>query len=219
MGKGVRQRATTILTIWVKQMWGNKFDLAEQATANASPKKPQAKPRTNDPLALAREAKRRRIEDTPVEEGVDQSRSNRQMVRRRLQLVGCSSGSEAEAIGKDVLSTLGNEEHCWLDNIEVVKIYFDLQEWWETTGKTNHPIIYEIAVRIFAMPDSNGFQERVFSSCTWFDGKLSNGQKVDMTFQMRLLCYKNSASSRTTSNASMMQERNGLRIGPRLSSS
>ncbi|CAB9530597.1 expressed unknown protein [Seminavis robusta] len=43
------------------------------------------------------------------------------------------------------------------------------------------------------MPDSNGFQERVFSSCTWFDGKLSNGQKVAMTFQMRLLCYKNSA--------------------------
>ncbi|CAB9496999.1 expressed unknown protein [Seminavis robusta] len=40
------------------------------------------------------------------------------------------------------------------------------------------------------MPDSNGFQERVFSSCTWFDGKLSNGQKVDMTFQMRFFATR-----------------------------
>jgi hypothetical protein len=40
------------------------------------------------------------------------------------------------------------------------------------------------------LPDSNGHQERTFSAATWMDGKLNSMQK-DLTFQMKVLMYKN----------------------------
>ena len=40
------------------------------------------------------------------------------------------------------------------------------------------------------MPDSNADQERTCSAATWMDGKL-NKKQSDLTFQMKVLLYKN----------------------------
>jgi hypothetical protein len=65
-----------------------------------------------------------------------------------------------------------------------------LAEWWKETGKTRFPMIYPVAMCILSLPDSNGHQERTFSAATWMDGKLNSMQK-DLTFQMKVLMYKN----------------------------
>jgi hypothetical protein len=51
-------------------------------------------------------------------------------------------------------------------------------------------MIYPVAMCILSLPDSNGHQERTFSAATWMDGKLNSMQK-DLTFQMKVLMYKN----------------------------
>jgi hypothetical protein len=68
--------------------------------------------------------------------------------------------------------------------------HFNLMKWWEEY-KVQYPFIYVIACHILPTPDSNGNQERTFSAATWMDGKLNNRQS-DATFQMKVLCYKNS---------------------------
>jgi hypothetical protein len=67
---------------------------------------------------------------------------------------------------------------------------FDVIEWWRNTGKSQYPLIYPVAMCILSLPDSNGHQERTFSAATWMDGKLNSMQK-DITFQMKVLIYKN----------------------------
>ena len=78
----------------------------------------------------------------------------------------------------------------WLKSVEVIAKHLNLAEWWEGTGKTQFPLIYPIACCILSLPDSNGHQERTFSAATWMDGKL-NSMQNDVTFQMKVLCYKN----------------------------
>ena len=85
---------------------------------------------------------------------------------------------------------IGNGVGQWLKNVEVIAKYFNLAEWWEGTGKTQFPLMYPIACCILSLPDSNGHQERTFSAATWMDGKL-NSMQNDVTFQMKVLCYKN----------------------------
>ena len=75
---------------------------------------------------------------------------------------------------------------------EVIVKHFDIFKWWESIGKISFPLIYPIAIRILSLPDSNGNQERTFSAATWMDGKL-NSRQNDMTFQMKVLLYKNQA--------------------------
>ena len=67
---------------------------------------------------------------------------------------------------------------------------FDVLEWWRNTGRHQFPLIYPVAMCILSLPDSNGHQERTFSAATWMDGKLKSRQK-DITFQMKVLIYKN----------------------------
>ena len=62
--------------------------------------------------------------------------------------------------------------------------------WWEEHGKDDFPRIYVIACCILMMPDSNGHQERTFSSATWMDGKL-NKRQSPATFEMKNLLYRN----------------------------
>jgi hypothetical protein len=58
------------------------------------------------------------------------------------------------------------------------------------TGKVQYPNIYVIACVILPLPDSNGSQERTFSSATWMDGKL-NKRQSDATFQMKVILQQN----------------------------
>lgn len=85
---------------------------------------------------------------------------------------------------------IGSGVEQWLTNVEVIAKYFDLAGWWEGTGKMQFPLIYPIACCILSLPDSNGHQERTFSAATWMDGSL-NSMQHDLTFQMKVLCYKN----------------------------
>jgi len=84
----------------------------------------------------------------------------------------------------------GNTEVEWIENWETIAQHFDVFNWWETVGKDLYPLIYPVACRILSLPDSNGGQERTFSAATWMDGKLVSKQS-DMTFQMKVLLYKN----------------------------
>ena len=85
---------------------------------------------------------------------------------------------------------VGATPEQWLKHWEIIAEYFDIFNWWECVGKSSFPLIYPVAIRILSLPDSNGNQERTFSAATWMDGKL-NSRQNDMTFQMKVLLYKN----------------------------
>jgi hAT family C-terminal dimerisation region len=89
-----------------------------------------------------------------------------------------------------VIDTIGSTSIEWLANLEFIMKIFDLIEWWRNTGKSQYPMIYPAAMCILSLPDSNKHQERTFSAATWMDGKLNSMQK-DLTFQMKVLMYKN----------------------------
>ena len=59
------------------------------------------------------------------------------------------------------------------DSLYLSKI-FDVAKWWATRGKLQFPLVALVAPRILARPSSNACQERIFSSCTYFDAKLRN---------------------------------------------
>ena len=92
----------------------------------------------------------------------------------------------------DTHKLVGATKFEWIKKWEIIVEHFDIFNWWETTGKNSFPLIYPVAIRILSLPDSNGNQERTFSAATWMDGKLSTRQN-DMTFQMKVLLYKNQA--------------------------
>jgi hAT family C-terminal dimerisation region len=87
-------------------------------------------------------------------------------------------------------TSVGTNKLEWAKQFEVIVEHFDVFKWWETIGKKLFPLIYPVAIRILSLPDSNGNQERTFSAATWMDGKL-NSRQNDMTFQMKVLLYKN----------------------------
>jgi hAT family C-terminal dimerisation region len=78
----------------------------------------------------------------------------------------------------------------WVKQWETIMEHFDIFKWWNSIGRNSFPLIYPVAIRILSLPDSNGNQERTFSAATWMDGKL-NARQNDMTFQMKVLLYKN----------------------------
>jgi hAT family C-terminal dimerisation region len=85
---------------------------------------------------------------------------------------------------------VGATKSSWINQWDTIVEHFDIFHWWESIGKTSFPFIYPVAIRILSLPDSNGNQERTFSAATWMDGKLNTRQN-DMTFQMKVLLYKN----------------------------
>ena len=85
---------------------------------------------------------------------------------------------------------VGAKVDDWVENIELVTRHFDVFGWWQQVGKDLFPLIYPVAIRALSLPESNGHQERTFSAATWMDGKLRSRQS-DMTFQMKVLLYKN----------------------------
>jgi hAT family C-terminal dimerisation region len=96
------------------------------------------------------------------------------------------------AMPVDIQGSVGATKLDWVKHWDIIVEHFDIFKWWETIGKKSFPLIYPIAIRILSLPDSNGSQERTFSSATWMDGKLNTRQN-EITFQMKVLLYKNQA--------------------------
>ena len=63
-------------------------------------------------------------------------------------------------------------------------------KWWEEVGKFKFKRIYVCACVILMVPDSNGHQERTFSTGTWMDTVLQRMQSA-ATFEMKVLLYRN----------------------------
>ena len=54
-----------------------------------------------------------------------------------------------------------------------ISSFFDLCEWWlHVVSMERHTLVYLVLPAIIALPPSNAFLKRIFSSCTWFDGPL-----------------------------------------------
>lgn len=89
-----------------------------------------------------------------------------------------------------VLDEIGNEEDKWGKKLLTIAKHFDVMWWWHKCGRQNYPRVHIVACAVLAVPESNGDQERTFSACTWFDGKLQRNQTL-ATFEMKALLYKN----------------------------
>jgi hypothetical protein len=67
-----------------------------------------------------------------------------------------------------------------------ISYLFDVCEWWTSVGRKEHRLIYFAVPLIISLPSHNGFQERIFSACTWFDSPLRQRLK-DKQFEMAVL--------------------------------
>ena len=93
-------------------------------------------------------------------------------------------------VAPNVLKKIGSTPSQWMANWPTIVRNLDVFDWWERQGKTLFPHIYYVACCILPLPDSNGHQERTFSTATWMDGKLQQRTK-DMTFQQKVVVAKN----------------------------
>lgn len=69
---------------------------------------------------------------------------------------------------------------------------FDLREWWKAGGREKYSLVYLVVPIIIALDSTNAFQERIFSTCTWFDDPLRQSLK-DGRFEMAVLLAANDA--------------------------
>ena len=67
---------------------------------------------------------------------------------------------------------------------------FDSLEWWNKVGRESHKKVFYVAPIIIALPTHNGFQERTFSVCTWFDSPIRQRLKGSR-FEMAVLLAVN----------------------------
>jgi len=92
--------------------------------------------------------------------------------------------SDADAILLDG-STVGIQQ-----NFAEFAAKFDALEWWTRYGSRSFPFMHAVASCILLLPESNGFQERVFSAGQWMDDVRRKAQGFG-TFEMKTLLYKN----------------------------
>ena len=82
----------------------------------------------------------------------------------------------------------------WTDgevvNVLNIEPVFDVGKWWLTVGARQFPTICLVAARILAKPDTNAYQERVFSRCTFVDQPLRQRMNPE-TFELRVLSKVN----------------------------
>ena len=69
---------------------------------------------------------------------------------------------------------------------------FHLLEWWKCVGCKKWPEVYLVFCIWIALPNSNSFQERIFSLYTWFDNPLRQSLK-ETRFEMAVLLAVNDA--------------------------
>jgi hypothetical protein len=95
-------------------------------------------------------------------------------------------------VNKEELDELIQSSDDFKEHLPFLSSQFNALEWWQTHGRMQYPMIYLVACSILSLPESNGHQERVFSSCTWMDGKLQRRQNP-ATHEMKALLYRNRA--------------------------
>jgi hypothetical protein len=120
---------------------------------------------------------------TPVEDEVDRFFSQN-LINWKSILASTPSCPE------HVVDEIGSDRIQYVMKWDIISEHFDIMDWWENTGRVQFPLIYIIACIILPLPDSNGSQERTFSSATWMDGKL-NKRQSDATFQMKVILQQN----------------------------
>jgi hypothetical protein len=134
-----------------------------------------------------REKKRAKVvSQNPVEEEVNKFFNN------ETNWHGILKHSKASPCPASLLKKIGSNQLDYVKKWEMIAERFNIMEWWEDVGKSQYPYIYVLACIILPLPDSNGSQERTFSSATWMDGKL-NKRQSDATFQMKVILQQNSA--------------------------
>jgi len=196
--KDIKQRAKQVLIDEIRKVWGDKVKSKvagnESGTINTGSTNADGGSNDDDDdddddnlLEQMRRKRRKKSEDPnrskdPVIATVDEFFSQNFNPRYVL-------GSQQNHV-LNAEQTIGIDSEDWLMNVETIAKHFDLAEWWLGTGKKQFPLLFPIACCILALPDSNGHQERTFSAATWMDGKL-NSKQNDITFQMKVLCYKN----------------------------
>ena len=72
----------------------------------------------------------------------------------------------------------------------VVAEYVDVIQYWTTVGAREYPCIADMALIYSCIPDSNAFQERVFSRCTYHATKLTRSRSSE-NFEMKALLSMN----------------------------
>jgi hAT family C-terminal dimerisation region len=97
-----------------------------------------------------------------------------------------------QGLASEVVAKIGSERYQWMSNWEKIAELFDVMKWWERQGKKQFPLLYIVACIVLPLPESNGSQERTFSTATWMDGKLNNRQSEE-TFQMKVVLHQNLA--------------------------
>lgn len=71
-----------------------------------------------------------------------------------------------------------------------ISSHFNLYEWWKSKGRMRHGWIYPLVPVVTAMPPSNAYMERIFSTCTWFDNPLRQ-RLSDKKFEMAVIIAVN----------------------------
>jgi hypothetical protein len=77
--------------------------------------------------------------------------------------------------------------------IETAK-FVDPLEWWESVGRALFPKIAQMAMIQLCVPDSNGYQERVFSKCSYFNAPQRRNM-APQNFEMQTLLSLNRRSA------------------------
>ena len=77
-----------------------------------------------------------------------------------------------------------------LEDVLYISSKFDSLEWWHNVGRGIHKKVFYVAPVIIALPTHNGFQERTFSICTWFDSPIRQRLKGSR-FEMAVLLAVN----------------------------
>lgn len=95
---------------------------------------------------------------------------------------------------KEQVHRLGTRGVNWSRVKELDALYisskFDLSEWWHAVGRKSHELLVLLVAQFISIPPSNGFQERVFSACTYFDGAIQQNLK-DERYEMKVLLSVN----------------------------
>jgi hypothetical protein len=95
-----------------------------------------------------------------------------------------------QQVNEDIIDQIGKTTEEYQENWHLIAQHFNVMAWWESDGKKDWPYIYGVACLILPMPESNGGQERTFSTATWMDGKL-NKRQSEATFQMKVVLHQN----------------------------
>jgi hypothetical protein len=95
-----------------------------------------------------------------------------------------------QGVNAEIVQQIGNTPDDHADNWHLIADHFDIMSWWESDGKKHWRFIYGVACLILPMPESNGGQERTFSTATWMDGKL-NKRQTEATFQVKVVLNQN----------------------------